>query len=119
MIQEERRQQGRTETVIQGELTAMDRAGRLFMTQITIENVNEMGCRLECGIPLQIGDIVAISTADPGPKVLSKKRPHLFEVAWTNRRVAFWVVGATKLQDQSLPMIHTPTHNFFPRRSPQ
>ena len=119
MIQEERRRQDRTDTVIHGELTAIDRAGRMFMTEITIENVNEMGCRFQCGVPLQTGDIVAISTSGPCPKVLSERRPHLFEIAWTSRRVAFWAIGATKLQDQSLPMIHFPTHNFSPRRSPK
>jgi hypothetical protein len=119
MIQGEHRQEDRTETVIHGELTAIDRAGRLFMTEITIENVNEMGCRFECGIPLQTGDIVAICTADPGPKSLSERRPHLFEVAWTNRRVAFWVIGATKLHDQTLLMIHFPALKFSPPDSPK
>jgi hypothetical protein len=111
----ERRLEPRIQTKIQSELTGIDRVGRLFSTEITIEDMNELGCRFECGISLEAGDLVAIQPLEQDRGGADVPEPQLFEVTWTNRRVAFWTVGAMKLQGEKLAQINFPVARISSR----
>jgi hypothetical protein len=112
----ERRQEGRLQSNIPGEIKVVDKAGRTVTGEITIEDWSDAGCRFEAGIPLKAGDIVAIKPLETAKDDLQDQQPLLFEIAWTNRRVAFWVAGAIKLQGEKLATAKLPLANYISRR---
>lgn len=115
----ERRQEERLQLNILGEIKIIDKTGRLLIDGITIEDWSDAGCRFEAGIPLKAGDIVAIRPLESGNNALEDQQIQLFEITWTNRRVAFWVAGAIKLQGEKLATIKFPLANYTPERSPK
>jgi len=116
MAYADRRLEKRLQVNMLRQLTGIDRAGRMFVTEITIEEVSETGCRFESGIPLEAGDVVAIKSLGPGQNSLHDPQPHLYEVSWTNRRVAFWVVGAVRVQGEQFGLNKFPSGRFTSKR---
>ncbi len=115
----DRRQEERLRVNLPGEIKVIDKTGHLVIGEITIEDWSDGGCRFEAGISLKAGDIVAIKPLEHGGNTLEDQHPHLFEIAWTNRRVAFWVAGAIKLQGEKLASIKFPLNNYASERSPK
>jgi hypothetical protein len=113
----ERRQEERLEMKLPGEIKIIERTGRLVRESVTIENWSETGCRFESGIPLKTGDIVTVKLLDAGDERTEDHVPYLFEIVWTNRRVAFWIAGALRLQGDKLASAKFPPAYYIPRRS--
>jgi hypothetical protein len=114
----ERRREERLRVNIPGEITGVDRRGRLFVGRVTVQDVNEHGCRFESLLELECGDIVAIKPMVPGEKCLASEHLQLFEVVWADRQDNRWAVGASKLQGEKLTNLKFPPANYSPGRRP-
>jgi hypothetical protein len=68
---------------------------------------------------LNAGDIVAIKSLKTDENTLQDQEPHLFEIAWTNRRVAFWIAGASKLEGEKLASVKFSLANYSSERHPK
>lgn len=84
----------------------------MFVEEVTIEDVNEVGCLFKTRIHLETGDIIAIKQLVPGKKSLPDEQRQLFEIAWDDCRTTFWAVGAKKLQGEKLAKIKFPPANY-------
>jgi hypothetical protein len=115
----ERRQEERLQANVPGEIKIIDKTGRLAIEDIWIDDWSETGCRFEAGIPLQAGEIVAIKALLTDETAMQGEEPQLFEIAWTNRRVAFWAAGAIKLQGEKLKSIKFPWSAYAAEKSPR
>ncbi len=99
-----------------GEIKVIDKDGRLLIDEVTLEDWSDAGCRFVSGIPLKAGDIVAIKPLEKDETAPCDREPRLFEVTWTNRRIAFWVAGALKLEGEKLATFKFPPANSAPER---
>jgi hypothetical protein len=97
-----RRKEDRVSLNIQGEICGINRSGRIFTGEITIEDVSNVGCRFWTHLQLQIGDVVAIKPHVPGKMSLPDEHMRLFEIVWSERRATSWLAGARKLQGEKL-----------------
>ena len=112
----ERRHEKRFPLDHRGQIKMIDKDGRLLMEEVTLEDWSDAGCRFVSSIPLKAGDIVAIKPLEKDETNPDDREPHLFEVTWTNRRIAFWVAGAIKLQGEKLAIFKFPPANSTPGR---
>jgi len=112
----ERRLQERVRVNIPGEIKIINNEGQLILGNISIEDWSDAGCRFEAAIPLKAGNIVAIKPLKTDEKTLQDQEPHLFEIAWTNRRVAIWIAGACKLQGEKLASVKFSLANYTSER---
>jgi hypothetical protein len=110
----ERRLEERNQVNALGEIRIIDKTGRLHIDGITIEDWSDSGCRFEAGIPLKAGDIVAIKPLESGEYALKDRQAQLYEITWTNRRVAFWIAGAIKIEGKKLATIKFPLAIYTP-----
>jgi hypothetical protein len=115
----ERRLQERVRVSVPGEMKIINNEGQLIIGNIFIEDWSEAGCRFETAIPLKAGDIVAVKPMRMDEKILQDQESRLFEIAWTNRRVAFWIAGATKLQGEKLASVEFSLANYSSERRPK
>jgi hypothetical protein len=115
----ERRLQERVRVSVPGEMKIINNKGQLIIGHIFIEDWNDAGCRFEAAIPLKAGDIVAIKPLKTDEKTLQDREPHLFEIAWTSRRVVFWIAGASKLQGEKLASVKFSLANYSSERRPK
>lgn len=108
----ERRQEDRFPVHNRGEIKIIDKAGRLLAEEVTLEDWSDEGCRFVAGIALKAGDIVAVKPVKTLDKALTDQQPQLFEIVWTNRRIAFWVAGAIKLKGEKLAKVKFPPAKY-------
>jgi hypothetical protein len=104
-ISTSRRLEARLPQQNRGEIRVIDNAGRLLIEEVILEDWSEQGCRFVAGVALKGGDIVAIKplgVAGAQENCTDDQQPQLFEIMWTNRRIAFWVAGAIRLQGKKL-----------------
>lgn len=113
----EHRQEERFPLDQRGEIKVIDKGGRLLIEEVTLEDWSDAGCRFVAGIPLKAGDIVAIKPLEKDASTPDDREPRLFEVTWTNRRIAFWVAGAIKLQGEKLATFQFPPARSTPERT--
>ena len=100
-----------------GEIRVIDKDGRLVGEEVILEDWSDVGCRFQTGMRLQAGEIVAIRPLEKDEQDSDGIEPHLFEIMWTNRRIAFWVAGAIKLQGEKLAATKFPPADHTPGRS--
>jgi hypothetical protein len=112
-----RRHEGRFPLDHRGEIKIIDKDGRLLIEEVTLEDWSDEGCRFVCSIPLKAGDFVAIRPMEKDENAPDDREPHLFEVTWTNRRIAFWVAGAIRLQGEKLAALKFPPPDSNPGRT--
>jgi hypothetical protein len=97
----ERRQQERFPLDHRAEIKLIAKDGRLLTAEVTVEDWSDSGCRVVSGIRLKTGDIIALKPLDKDPSAADELEPRLFEIIWTNRRIAFWIAGAVKLHGEN------------------
>ena len=112
----DRRHEDRFPLDLRGEIKSINKNGHLLMEEVILEDWSDAGCRFVSSIPLKAGDIVAVRPLEKDEIAPDDREPHLFEVTWTNRRIAFWVVGAVKLQGAKLAALKFPPPDSNPGR---
>ena len=109
----ERRQQERFPIDHRAEIKVIAKDGSLISDEVSLEDWSDTGCRFVSGIPLKSGDVVSLKPIEGDQNTQDTREPRLFEVIWTNRRIAFWVAGAVKLQGEHPATCQFPPWNTF------
>jgi hypothetical protein len=90
------------------EITAADRAGRVFTEHTFIEDVSDFGCRFSLRCPVQQGDTVAVKPLGSNGKNSLDEKPQLFEVMWIAPKTSCSTIGARLLQGEKLANVKFP-----------
>ena len=104
----DRRREKRIPLVFPIEVSGFDRRGRFFSERTVTADVSESGCRFQLETEVERGAVVAIKRVSRQANRLQPERPLLFKVARVTEESSGWILGASKLQPESLWCIAFP-----------
>jgi hypothetical protein len=104
----DRRREARIALAIPIEVTGFDAGGKFFCAATKTVDISESGCSFRLTHCLERGGIIAIKVAVKDRKK-SQHRPFLYQVARATQEADHWVVGAAKLQPESVWFVAFPT----------
>jgi hypothetical protein len=99
---QDRRRERRIPLAFPVEVSGFDQNGRYFSEQTMTTDISESGCRFYLKIRVDRGAMVALKVVSRGGSKALPDRPLLFQVARVTQEGDGWVVGAVKLQPESL-----------------
>ncbi len=101
---QDRRRERRIPLAFPVEVSGFDQNGRYFSEQTMTADISESGCRFHLKIQVHCGAVVALKVVSRGNSKALPDRPLLFQVARVKQEGDGdgWVVGAVKLQPESL-----------------
>lgn len=97
----DRRREARIPLAIAIEVTGFDAQGKFFSDTTKTVDVSERGCSFRLKRRVDRGGIVAIKVAVKHRKQ-SEQRPFLYQVARATADGDGWIMGAAKLQSESV-----------------
>lgn len=98
----DRRREARIPLAIAIEVTGFDAQGKFFSDATKTVDVSERGCSFRLKRRVDRGGIVAIKVAVKNRKQASEQRPFLYQVARATADGDGWIMGAAKLQPESV-----------------
>lgn len=98
----DRRREARIPLAIAIEVTGFDAQGKFFSDATKTVDVSERGCSFRLKRRVERGGIVAIKVKVKNGKQQSEQRPFLYQVARATADGDHWVMGAAKLQPESV-----------------
>lgn len=98
----DRRREARIPLAIAIEVTGFDAQGKFFSDATKTVDVSERGCSFRLKQRVDRGGIVAIKVAVKNRKQESEQRPFLYQVARATADGDGWIMGAAKLQPESV-----------------
>ena len=104
----DRRREKRIPLVFPIEVSGFDRNGRFFSERTVTADVSENGCRFQLKTQVERGAVLAIKLISRQTNRPQPERPLLFEVARVAEEKNGWILGAAKLQPESLWCIAFP-----------
>lgn len=104
----DRRREARIPLSIPIEVTGFDVHGKFFCEATKTMDISESGCSfsLKCGI--ERGGIVAVKVMAKNRKQKIDQKPFLYQIARSTSQGGHWVIGAAKLQPESVWFIAFP-----------
>jgi len=98
----DRRRESRIPLAIAIEVTGFDAQGKFFSDATKTVDVSERGCSFRLKQRVERGGIVAVKVAVKNRKQESEQRPFLYQVARATADGDAWIMGAAKLQPESV-----------------
>ncbi|HKF51305.1 MAG TPA: PilZ domain-containing protein [Candidatus Acidoferrales bacterium] len=98
----DRRRESRIPLAIPIEVTGFDAQGKFFSDATKTVDVSERGCSFRLKQRVERGGIVAIKVVVKNRKQESEQRPFLYQVARATADGDDWIIGAAKLQPESV-----------------
>lgn len=102
------RREARIPLTIPIEVTGFDIDGKFFCEATKTVDVSESGCRFRLKRCLERGGVVAIKVAAKDRKKSSEVRPLLYQIARAAAEGQRWIIGAAKLQPESVWFVAFP-----------
>ena len=99
---QDRRREARIPLAIPIEITGFDNEGKFFCDPSKTLDISESGCSFRLKHCVERGGIVAIKVLAKNRKHPSEQRPFLYQVARATKEGNDWIVGAAKLQPESV-----------------
>ena len=103
----DRRREARIPLAIPVEVTGFDIHGKFFCEATKTVDISESGCSFSLKRDLERGGIVAIKVTIKERKK-NPERPFLYQIARSTAENGHWIVGAAKLQPESVWFIAFP-----------
>jgi len=104
---QDRRRESRIALSIPIEVTGFDTTGKFFVESTETTDISESGCGFALQHNLERGGIVAIKAATNGAQQ-HRRRPLLYQVARSTPESSHWIIGAAKLQPESIWLLAFP-----------
>lgn len=104
----DRRREARIPLAIPVEVTGFDIHGKFFCEATKTVDISESGCSFSLKRDLERGGIVAIKVTIKERKKKTEQRPFLYQIARSTAENGQWIVGAAKLQPESVWFIAFP-----------
>ncbi|HKV27196.1 MAG TPA: PilZ domain-containing protein [Candidatus Acidoferrales bacterium] len=105
---QDRRRESRLPLSIPLEVTGFGADGRFFRQLTTTIDISESGCSFHLQRDVPRGSIVAIRVMLKEYAKDSFARPFLYQIARSVKEIDRWVVGAAKLQPESIWLVAFP-----------
>lgn len=102
---QDRRREPRLPLSVAIEVSGLDFDGKFFCERTKTVDVSESGCSFELKNGVERGSVVAIRVSTTTKKDVSNKKPFLYQVARSEQQRGRWVVGAAKLQHDSVWLV--------------
>jgi DNA-binding Lrp family transcriptional regulator len=110
----DRRREARIPLAIAIEVTGFDAQGKFFSDATKTVDVSERGCSFRLKRRVERGGIVAIKVTVKSRKQQSEQRPFLYQVARATADGEGWIIGAAKLQPESVWYVAFPKSGTEP-----
>lgn len=104
----DRRREARIPLAIPIEVTGFDSHGKFFCEATKTVDISESGCSFSLRRDVERGGIVAIKVTIKERKKKTEQRPFLYQIARSTPEDSHWIVGAAKLQPESVWFIAFP-----------
>ncbi|MFZ0640759.1 MAG: PilZ domain-containing protein [Candidatus Acidiferrales bacterium] len=104
----DRRREARIPLTIPIEVTGFDVDGKFFCEATKTVDISESGCSFPLKLCLERGGIIAIKVLVKDLKKKSEQRPFLYQVARSTLEGDYWMIGAAKLQPESVWFVAFP-----------
>jgi PilZ domain len=98
----DRRREARIPLAIPVEVTGFDSHGKFFCEATKTVDISESGCSFALKRSLERGGVIAIKVAVKDRKKKTEQRPFLYQVARSTPEGERWIIGAAKLQPESV-----------------
>lgn len=109
---QDRRREPRLPLSVAIEVSGLDLEGKFFCERTRTVDVSESGCSFQLKNGVERGSIVAIRVNTTSTKdEVANKRPFLYQVARSEKQSEGWVIGAAKLQRESIWLVVFRTTN--------
>ncbi|MFZ0211446.1 MAG: PilZ domain-containing protein [Candidatus Acidiferrales bacterium] len=106
---QDRRSETRLPLAVSVEVSGFDLAGRFFSERTKTVDISESGCSFHLKNDIARGSIVGIRIKSEAEDGSALRRPLLYQVARSEHVQSDWIVGAAKLQPESIWLA------FFPK----
>ncbi len=103
----DRRREARIALTIPIEVTGFDVNGKFFCAATKTVDISESGCSFRLPHRLERGGIIAIKVAVKDRKK-TEHRPFLYQIVRATQEGDHWIVGAAKLQPESVWFVAFP-----------
>jgi hypothetical protein len=104
----DRRREARIPLSIPIEVTGFDVDGKFFCEATKTVDISESGCSFSLKRCMERGGIVAIKVNVKDRRKQTEQRPFLYQIARSTPEGDHWIVGAAKLQPESVWFIAFP-----------
>jgi hypothetical protein len=104
----DRRREARIALAIPIEVTGFDEEGGFFCDLTKTVDISESGCSFPLKRHLERGGIIAIKVAVKDGKKKSERPPLLYQIARATVERNHWIIGAAKLQPESIWFVAFP-----------
>jgi len=99
---QDRRHEPRLPLSVAIEVSGLDPNGKFFCQRTRTVDVSESGCSFQLKNGVERGSVVAIRVSTTAKDEVANKKPFLYQVARSERQTDSWIVGAAKLQRESI-----------------
>lgn len=104
----DRRREARIPLSIPVEVTGFDVEGRFFSDPTKTVDISERGCSFRLRRRVERGGVVAIKVILKDSKHQPEQKPFLYQIARATADGDCWIVGAAKLQPESVWFVAFP-----------
>lgn len=104
----DRRREARIPLAIPIEVTGFDIDGKFFCDATKTVDISESGCSFSLKRGMERGGIVAVKVTAKNRKTKIEQRPFLYQIARSTAEDGHWIIGAAKLQPESVWFIAFP-----------
>lgn len=104
----DRRREARIPLSVPIEVTGFDVEGKFFCEATKTIDLSESGCSFHLNRSAERGGIVAVKVLVKDRKRKAEQRPFLYQVARSTSEGQLWVIGAAKLQPESVWFVAFP-----------
>lgn len=104
----DRRREARIPLSIPIEVTGFDVEGKFFCESSKTVDISESGCSFQLKRCVERGGVVAIKVIVRDRKKKAEQRPFLYQIARATAEGGRWMVGAAKLQPESIWFVAFP-----------
>jgi hypothetical protein len=104
----DRRREARIPLTIPIEVTGFDVDGKFFCETTKTVDISESGCSFSLKRAMERGGIVAVKVIAKERKKKTEQRPFLYQIARSTAEGKQWIIGAAKLQPESVWIIAFP-----------
>ncbi len=105
---QDRRREARIPLTIPIEVTGFDVDGKFFCEPTKTVDISESGCSFPLKLCLERGGIIAIKVLAKQLNKKTEQRPFLYQSARATPEGDHWIIGAAKLQPESVWFVAFP-----------
>jgi hypothetical protein len=110
----DRRREKRVNLTFSIAISTFSRNADLITERTRTLDISEYGCRFATNLPLERGNVVAITLLGPDEKTIAQEKLGRFEVMWTTEQPNVRIVGARQTEGDSLWDVSFPTFKRSP-----